>query len=130
MRFEEDLLKNYRSTLAVDFDGVLHAYTSAWKDAAHIPDLPVPGAFAWLEAMTAHFDVVIFSTRCKEIAGPAAMCAWFKKHGMAPGIIKRFSFQAEKPAALIYLDDRAWQFSGTFPTKEEIDAFKPWNKRT
>jgi len=35
-----------------------------------------------------------------------------------------------KPAALIYLDDRAVRFDGeNFPEKSEIHALRPWNKR-
>jgi len=34
--------------LCVDFDGVIHSYTSKWVDEATIPDPPVPGALRWL----------------------------------------------------------------------------------
>lgn len=38
---------------------------------------------------------------------------------------------AKKPPCLIYLDDRAVRFEGpgTFPTKAQIHAARPWNKR-
>jgi len=33
---------------------------------------------------------------------------------------------AIKPRA-IYIDDRGYQFTGTFPSIEYISKFKPWN---
>ena len=33
-----------------------------------------------------------------------------------------------KPSAQLYIDDRAWLFTGTFPSHDEIRSFKPWNK--
>ena len=33
-----------KKTILVDFDGVIHSYTSVLKGARVIPDLPVPGA--------------------------------------------------------------------------------------
>src|SRR5690606_9529026 len=53
----------HRKTLAIDFDGVLHAYTSGWQGALEIPDPPVEGAIAWLEAAAERFDLAIFSVR-------------------------------------------------------------------
>ena len=35
--------------ICVDFDGVIHSYTSGWKGIDVIPDDPVPGAIEWLE---------------------------------------------------------------------------------
>lgn len=33
-----------------------------------------------------------------------------------------------KPPAHLSIDDRALTFQGAWPTIEEIDAFKPWNR--
>jgi hypothetical protein len=31
-----------------------------------------------------------------------------------------------KPEADVYLDDRGWRFSGTFPSVDQIEEFRPW----
>jgi hypothetical protein len=35
----------------------------------------------------------------------------------------------EKPAAMLYIDDRAYQFNGTFPSVDYVRDFLPWYKR-
>lgn len=40
-----------QKTVAVDFDGVLHSYTSGGKGVDQIPDAPIAGAFDFLEAL-------------------------------------------------------------------------------
>lgn len=119
-----------RYTVAVDFDGVIHSYTSPWVNAETIPDPPVLGAIPWLHAMVRHFEVVIFTTRGKTEEGRSAVLRWIAEHG-GQGLRRAVQVTAEKPAALIYLDDRAYRFEGpgSFPTREEIHAAKPWNKR-
>lgn len=119
-----------KPAIAVDFDGVLHSYSSPWQGATVISDPPVEGAIQWLEAMAQHFSVFIFSTRCKEILGPPAILHWLKDHGLPDKVCRQLYFDAEKPPALIYLDDRAVTFTGTFPTVDEINAFRPWNKKS
>jgi hypothetical protein len=116
-----------RYTVAVDFDGVLHAYTTPWIDAATIPDPPVDGAIEWLHEISERFDVVILTTRGRTPEGCAAVLAWLEEHGApAPELVT-----AEKVPALIYLDDRAIRFEGpgSFPTVDAIHLARPWNKR-
>jgi hypothetical protein len=118
-------------TIAVDFDGVIHSYTTRWSSADVIPDPPVPGAIDWLNEMAERFKVVIFTTRAKEGAGRDAVKAWLWEHGFeGAGAGSDLEVTAVKPAALIYLDDRAVRFDGEhFPTAEEIHEMRPWNKR-
>lgn len=130
--------------ICVDFDGVIHSYSSGWKGVDIIPDDPVPGAIEWLmdhlpmpDGVCAMADpykgpeVQIYSSRSKESAGIKAMKAWLIKHGMrseyiTEGILK---FPTQKPAAFLTIDDRAICFNGSFPTAQEMMSFKPWNKR-
>lgn len=113
--------------LCVDFDGVIHSYTSGWKGVDVIPDPPVKGAFDWLRCVSAAFDVVIYSSRSQDLAGVEAMKEWFYRHGFDEASIR---FASEKPAAFLTIDDRAIRFDGNFEalTPEHLRAFKPWNK--
>lgn len=121
--------------LCLDFDGVIHSYSSGWKGADVIPDPPVDGAIAFMLGALNHFDVVIFSSRSLQPGGTAAMMAWLREHAGAawhespagPGL-EDVKFAQEKPAALVTLDDRALTFTGTFPAIETLKEFKPWNK--
>ena len=117
-----------RYTIAVDFDGVLHSYSSPWVDEHTIPDPPVPGAIPWLAEMHKKFEVVIFTTRGRTIEGQQAVHQWLIGHGLAPEIALDLTVDWKKPPALVYLDDRAMRFEGTFPTADAIHAARPWNK--
>ena len=123
--------RDQRYTIAVDFDGVLHRYDSPWINEYTIPDLPVGGALEWVaEMLAAGFDIVIFTTRGKTTAGRDAVHNWLVKHWKDAPLL-RLQVTAEKPPALVYLDDRAMRFDGpgTFPTAQQIHAARPWNKR-
>jgi hypothetical protein len=115
-----------RYTIAVDFDGVLHSYTSPWVDHHVIPDPPVPGAVDWLNAIVKDFDVVIFTTRGKTTAGKSAVRRYLDEHGVEWGLAAVVT--DEKPPALIYLDDRAYRFEGSFPSPDDVHRARPWNK--
>lgn len=130
----------HRYTIAVDFDGVLHRYDSPWVKPHIIPDGPVEGAMAWLHKMIRDFDIVIHSTRARTWRGRRAMRRWLLKHCSYEPVplevrehvncdLDLVKFSYKKPAALIYVDDRAYRFDGkNWPTKEEIHRARPWNK--
>jgi len=123
----------FRPTICVDFDGVIHAYTSGWQGVDVIADEPVNGAFDWLIEMLETDDgpePVIYSSRSKEEAGIKAMKEWFAIHGFPHDMLGKLKFPTQKPAAYLTIDDRAMCFEGTFPTVDEITKFKPWNKRS
>lgn len=128
--------------LCLDFDGVLHSYTSGWKGAAVVADPVVPGAVEFLAEATRVFDVQVFSSRSGQPGGLQAMQEFLdqvirERYGNGDSrdfeeayrIAKAISFPLEKPAALVTLDDRAITFEGKWPSVAELRAFKPWNKR-
>lgn len=117
-----------KRTICVDFDGVLHSYTSPWVDAETIPDPLVPGAVAFLREAVEHYQVIIFSTRAKTVAGVLAMRAYLNAHGLGD-VTPLLGYSYEKVPALAYIDDRAWRFAGTFPTMQDIAA-QPWKVTT
>ena len=125
----------YKPILCLDFDGVVHSYTSRWQGADVIPDGPVEGAIAFMLGALHRFDVVIFSSRSNQKGGLDAMKRWLRAHAGAAWYespdgqgLEDVRFVTEKPPALVTLDDRAITFTGTWPTLESIAQFKPWNK--
>jgi hypothetical protein len=121
--------------LVVDFDGVLHSYTSGWQGPTVINDPPVPGATAFLKEAVKHFDVHVFSSRSNEEGGIDAMrreLSWWLIDELYPGGEKVFAeikFPTKKPPAFLTIDDRCICFNGTFPDMDTLWNFKPWNKK-
>lgn len=130
--------------LCLDFDGVIHSYTSGWKRADVIPDPPVPGAADFIIMAQHEFDVCIFSSRSHQPGGVEAMKLYIGRmlwdyydDGDGLDIIQKaavdeaiqsIKYPLNKPAAMITLDDRAVTFKGIWPSIESLKAFKPWNK--
>lgn len=122
--------------LVLDFDGVLHSYRSGWQGAHVVSDPPVEGALEALKTYVDAFQVQILSSRSHQHSGINAMGGWLadllvKAYGPLKGnmILHSITFPTQKPPAHVTLDDRALTFNGTFPSVEELLAFKPWNKR-
>lgn len=126
-----------KPTIAVDFDGVLHKYDSEWQGADVVADGPVDEAMRFLTDLTDVANVAVFSTRAETSEGVQAMKAWLRKHlaeywaelpEVVDRVMNKLSFPTGKPKAVVYLDDRAWQFVGQFPDPNELIDFTPWNK--
>lgn len=113
--------------LCLDFDGVLHHYTSKWTTADEVRDDPTPGALQALELYLPHFNVQIFSSRSHQAGGHEAMKTWCVQH-FGHEIAHDLAFPIVKPPALVTLDDRAITFTGDWPTVASLRAFRPWNK--
>lgn len=113
-----------KSRIAIDFDGVIHSYSSGWVPN-EIPDPPVPGALqAVLRYLEHGIDVVVHTCRALEPEGLLATQAWLKKHGFP-----ELEVTAVKPHANVYLDDRALHFHGdNYPAPSVVKKFRPWNK--
>lgn len=127
--------------ISVDFDGVLHSYTTGWKGAGVILDPPVENAIPFLVATAQEFEVHIFSTRSHQNGGIEAMQKWLIaacNEYVAPYdlladaedfVLNKLKWPTTKPPALVMIDDRAICFKGTFPSMETLKNFKPWNKK-
>lgn len=134
----------FNPIICVDFDGVIHSYTSGWKGVDVIPDPPVPGAIEWLKSILPVPEAlggniykeyngpiaVIYSSRSKDSEGILAMQKWLVNNGLDESYVIEgiLSFPKQKPPAWLTIDDRAICFNGVFPTKDEMLNFKPWYK--
>lgn len=128
--------------LCMDFDGVIHSYTSGWKGADVIPDPIVDGAIEFLAEATKYFEVHIFSSRSHQKGGIDAMNRWLWEHLMGkqfslsyedwmntPDWFLKIKWSEVKPAAFLSIDDRGFCFTGKFPDPKELLKFKPWHKQ-
>lgn len=88
--------------VAVDFDGVLHAYRNGWQDGSCY-DEPVDGTFEALRTLSGRYRLVVFTARYDL----DAVRAWLHEHRL-----EHFfdDVTNRKPAAVAYLDDRAVRF--------------------
>ena len=76
-----------KKILCLDFDGVIHSYTSGWKGARSIPDMPVTGALEFIVTAMEYFNIAIFSSRSHQWGGKRAMKRWlWDKYAEIAGI--------------------------------------------
>ena len=117
--------------IAVDFDGVLHSFTSGWDGTQKILDPPNDGAIAWLQTVLedGRFEVYIHSCRCWTPEGKAAMYGWLAKNGIKQKLLEEIILADRKPHARVFIDDRVIQFVGRWPTLNDLVTFKPWYER-
>lgn len=122
--------------LCLDFDGVIHSYTSGWQGADEVNDDPVPGALEFLYEANNDFEIHIYSSRSHQKGGIEAMQEWLRMHLEDVGapfvdafVDKIVKWPTNKPSAMITIDDRALTFTGEWPKISELLNFKPWNKK-
>jgi hypothetical protein len=132
--------REYRPTLLLDFDGVIHSYISGWQGVDVIPDPPV--THAWRKKGSNHvydsidwvtnlvlsdlFKVCIYSSRSKDPAGVTAMKVWLLDWGMEHRVLDLIKFPTTKPAAFLTVDDRAIKFEGEFIPADKLIKFRTW----
>lgn len=105
-------------TVCVDLDGVLNTFDE-WRGPEYF-HAPRPGAREFLASLhAAGFRVVVLTVRWHEWAS-----AWLAEHDLA-----RFVDEVtdRKPAAHVYIDDRAVCFAGDFEaTLTAVHRFRPF----
>ncbi len=137
-------MSDRRPILVIDFDGVVHKYTSPWVDALTIADGVVPGFFDWAYGAQKHFKLAIYSSRSSDPAAVEAMKTWLvrehsnwlRETGTVPKLgagqeVLDIEFPTSKPPAFLSIDDRAVTFTGSWSEldPEALRTFKPWNKK-
>lgn len=106
----------HKPIVCVDLDGVLNAF-DGWKGAGFFHP-PRPGARGFLaELNRLGYQVVVFTVRW----GPDVE-SWLARSGLAEFVSM---VTDKKPAAHVYIDDRAICFDGDFAkTLQQVGTFK------
>jgi hypothetical protein len=111
-------------TIAIDFDGVIHAYSRGWQDGT-IYDEPVPMAFAAIEELRKKYAIAIFTTR-----DVRQVSEWLQNYGLnvttewTPPFwrgVDSILVTNVKPAAVAYIDDRAIRFFNWVQTMSDLN---------
>lgn len=124
------------TTVAIDFDGVIHKYSKGWQDGS-IYDSAITGSIDFLEQlMRSDYPTFIFTTRTDK----AGIAQWLFEQGFKTYPIDtvdsqihfwshkgRLGIANHKMAANIYIDDRAHKFEGTYEgMMDKVKDFKTW----
>lgn len=109
-----------KPTAAVDFDGVCNTYTK-WGGEDELYEA-LPGLREFFEKLSATHRIVIYSVR-----RPMAIELWMRERDLWKYIAEVTN---RKPAAVVYIDDRAIRFDGDYDkVLSAIKDFKPWHRR-
>jgi hypothetical protein len=117
--------------LVLDFDGVIHSYSSGWKGASVIPDAPVQGSIDFILNAIKRYEVAILSSRSHQWGGKQAMKKWLKTH-LIEWLERNFKEFPERDYYLGYLDEegqkQAWEDWHEFMAISEFNpCMDPWH---
>ena len=119
----------YLPTIAVDFDGVIHAYSRGWQDGT-IYDEPVPGAFDGLRKLMRSYAVFVHTSR-----DPEQVALWIKERSdltTAWSPVEHHEFwnqrgcmlvTSRKLPAVAYIDDRGIRFESWAQALADLEKF-------
>jgi phosphoglycolate phosphatase-like HAD superfamily hydrolase len=111
-----------KKTIVFDFDGVIHSYVSGWKGVNNCPDAPNDDVVETIRALREkNYEVIVVSTRCADPDGQNAVKQYLKRYRIEVDGVK-----AEKPPALVYVDDRAVCYKPGMDLLNDITSFKSW----
>lgn len=99
-------------TIAVDFDGVIHAYSRGWEDGV-IYDNPKPHALESIIKLSKEYKIVVFTARDHLVP----VRDWLREQGFEPYIEEVTNL---KPKAMVYIDDRAIHFNNWHDALQDI----------
>ena len=116
-------MKN-KSTIAIDFDGVLHDDYLGFHDGSCYGD-PMEGSLESIQRLALTFRVVVFTAKaradrplCNGLTGSDLIWGWLRKHGFESHVAEVTS---EKPRAELYADDNGFMFGNWAETISFIE---------
>ena len=109
--------------IAIDFDGVIHSFTSGWQGALKANDPIVPGIKEVIAELRQDYQVIVMSSRCLHPGGTKTIEKYLNKYGIIVDGIT-----GEKIPALVYVDDRAITFRQAEGMVDQIRKFEPWHR--
>ena len=107
--------------LAIDFDGVIHDASKGFFDGTCYGD-PIPGSLNALKDLSQKYRIIVFTAKAKSDrplingkTGKELVIDWLEKNGVLQFVAE---VTAEKPRAILYIDDNAYRFKNWKETLE------------
>jgi len=124
--FLDKVKKEISSTIAIDFDGVIHRNSKGYHDGT-IYDLPVDGTAASLELLSETYTLIIYTCKANPErpltngkTGTELIWEWLDKHNLKQYIS---GVTYKKPRAAAYIEDKAIRFESWQEALEDVDTF-------
>lgn len=119
--------ENESYNLAIDFDGVVHTFNKGYYDGTCYGE-PLPGSLEAIKELSKKYKIIIFTAKVKENrplvkgkTGRQLVEEWLIKYGIRDYVSE---ITAEKPRALLYIDDNAYRFDNWIKTLEFINKWE------
>ena len=116
--------KKDKSTIAIDFDGVMHNANHGWGDGTCYGD-PLSGSIESIKKLSEKYEIIIFTAKAKKDrplvngkTGIELVREWLTKYGVID-LVKDIT--SEKPRAELYIDDNGYRFENWTDTLKFID---------
>lgn len=123
MDYDKIIINDQSKNVCIDFDGVIHNDFNGYGDGTVYGPI-IPGAKDAIIKLSKKYNIIIFTAKAKQDRplingknGVELVKEWLDKHGLL-SYIKDVT--AEKPRALVYIDDKAIRFTNW---KETLDQF-------
>ena len=105
--------ENEMNNLAIDFDGVVHNFDKGYYDGTCYGD-PIPGSLEAIKKLSKKYKIIIYTAKAKPSrplvngkTGIELVKEWLEKYGVLECVEE---VTAEKPRAILYIDDNAYRF--------------------
>ncbi len=116
--------KKDKSTIAIDFDGVIHNANRGWGDGTCYGD-PLPESIESIKKLSEKYEIIIFTAKAKKDrplvngkTGNELVREWLTKYDVID-LVKDIT--SEKPRAELYVDDNGYRFENWTDTLKFID---------
>jgi hypothetical protein len=83
-----------------------------------------------------YFNIAITSRGATDPQHHSAMKAWLRHwlvaymgESGASGVLSQIQWPTQLIPCHLHIDDRAFLFTGTFPSVDQIKQFRPWHRR-
>ena len=111
--YNEKVINDQSSNIAIDFDGVIHNDNLGYHDGTIYGEI-IDGAKDAIIDISKNYKIIIFTAKAKsdrpivnDKSGKQLVEEWLQKHDLLKYITE---VTAEKPRALLYIDDKGYRF--------------------